>query len=80
MEPYRPLACALYDRLEALATRRARVPVVFTGPDGRAQHAQAVVADVFSEGEAEFLRLDTGAVVRLDALVSVDGVAFSGAC
>ena len=71
--PYRSIACGLYDRLEALATRRVAVEVVWQGDDGTEHRAIARLDDLFSDGEGEWLRLDDGRTVRLDRLVGTPG-------
>ena len=73
---YAPIACSLHDELESLATRGRTVSVRYL--DGRGATAEAAdrIVDVFARGGAEYLRLARGAEIRLDRLVSVDGISF----
>ena len=77
--PYHPIACGFHDRLEAWAVRRTPVEVVWRNGD-ELRRTTAVIADVYAQGGADWLRLDTGAVLRLDQLVEVDGMPLPGGC
>ena len=77
---YRPIACDFHDRLLAHATLRRTVEVVYRTaeePTPRVTHDRIV--DVYTRRGEEFLRLGAGAVIRLDRLLGVDGVAPDGA-
>lgn len=74
---YRPIACGLHDRLEALATTGGVVRVVYRAPDGDRRTLEDRLVDVFARGGEEFVRTGRGQRIRLDRLESVDGVAFN---
>jgi Rho-binding antiterminator len=72
MEKYNPINCDFYDELEALATIGKRVSIVFL--DGSAKVAvQGVIRDLFTMESIEYMKLDSGLVIRLDKLVGIDG-------
>ncbi len=72
-EEYRPIACDFHDRLEAFATLRRRVRLTLR--DGSAD-AEGIIADIYTTPDKrEFLRLDTGAEIRLDRIAAVFTVA-----
>lgn len=76
---YTPIACAFHDRLEHWAVRRQPVAVVWR--EGEAERsATTEIADVFARDGADWVRLGSGAEVRADRLVRVDGVALAGTC
>ncbi len=76
---YHPIACSFHDRLEDWAIRRTPVEIVWR--DGEIQQITTVcIADVFAQDGADHLRLDSGEVIRLDRLVSVNGVMLPDAC
>lgn len=77
---YRSVACGFYDRLEALAVRGQRVVFVYTTEAGAVEQRTARLADLYSRDGAEYARLDDETVIRLDWLVSVDGVPVAFAC
>ena len=67
---YTPLSCDRHDELEALAVRREAVRIRFRDAEGE-REAAGIIADIWAEGGAEYLRLDGGPVVRLDRLTKV---------
>ena len=73
-EPYQPISCEFHDVLESLATTAHRAPVVYVGDDGARHEVSAVITDLFGRDGVEFMVLDSGETVRLDRLVTVDGV------
>lgn len=73
---YRPIDCALHDRLEAHATVGRVVRIVARAPNGETREIEDRVVDVFARGGEEFVRTAGGELIRLDRLESVDGVAF----
>ncbi|MDT8340251.1 MAG: uracil-DNA glycosylase family protein [Longimicrobiales bacterium] len=85
--PYRPIDCGLHDELQLRAMRRALVtlryrpeaPADTVGAEVGDRCVTARVVDVHTRGRAEFLVLDSGLEIRLDALLEVDGIAFGAA-
>ena len=72
---YIPIDCNFYDRLEAWAVRREIVTIIYTSSEGgETQSIQGVIVDLYSKEKAEFLRLNTGETIRLDALQSVNNI------
>ena len=79
---YVPVNCEFHDVLESLATRGHRVPVHFVDADGRLAQTLGRIHDIHAHGGEEHLVLDAHRI-RLDRLVSVDGVrldAFDASC
>jgi transcriptional antiterminator Rof (Rho-off) len=76
-KPYTPISCSLHDELEARATRRTTAAIEFTGNDGPLHLVRTIIVDVFSRAGVEYLKTFEGTVIRLDALVSVDGQQYS---
>ena len=72
--PYRPIDCGFYDRIEQAAVRGTEIPLAYLNPDGAEVGTRARVADVYSRAGAEYLRLDSGAEVRLDRVLALDGI------
>ena len=75
---YRPIDCSLHDQLEAAATLRRTVQIVYER-DGETIETADRILDIFTRDGAEFLKL-SATEVRLDDLRIVDGVAFSPGC
>ncbi len=77
--PYAPIACGLVDELQLRAMRRTPVRVTFL-KEGAHGVFEGRIADIRSRDGAEFLLLEEGPTVRLDALVEVDGIPFGAGC
>jgi len=80
---YIPVNCEFHDYLEEFAMRRKQVSVHFFSEDGAARQRDAVITDVFAREGADYMTLSSGELIRLDRLVSVDGIelaAFPASC
>ncbi|GAB5519005.1 MAG: hypothetical protein RhofKO_12560 [Rhodothermales bacterium] len=77
MTPYTPIDCGFYDVLEANAVRRRTIEIVYINGDGE-QHITDRIVDLQAREHGEFMILASGQEVRLDALVTVGGVARPG--
>lgn len=77
---YQPINCDYYDRLEAWATMRTPSLLVFLDENGDRQEVSAIIADLYTVNKAEYLRMDNGLAVRLDRLLSVNGVPLPDHC
>ena len=56
MSDYTPIACALHDRLESLATLRPVVRIEYVDDNGDVRAAEDRIIDVFARAGAEYLR------------------------
>lgn len=71
---YHPVSCEFHDVLEAAAVLRKQVPVVVRAADGTTSTRTARITDVYARDGADYMTLDSGETIRLDALAAVDGV------
>lgn len=79
--PYRPIDCALHDELQLRALRRTVVSLSFREEGrGGVRSVSGRLVDVRTRNGAEYLSLESGAEIRLDLLVEVDGIPFGHAC
>ena len=69
------MPCSMHDKLLALATRKQPCTLLVQddGAEGGPRQVEGVIIDVFSRDGAEYLRLQDGALFRLDKLDTVDG-------
>lgn len=70
---YQPISCGFYDELEARATTRQPCTLTYrTQPDSPPSTYHGIIQDLFIRDKAEYLRLQDGFELRLDALVAAD--------
>ncbi len=77
---YVPISCSYYDELEALATLRRTVAIVYQAPGTPKQTIQARIVDFRTENKVEYMLLDNGLEIRLDWLIAADGKPVPKAC
>lgn len=75
---YQPIACGFYDEL-GLRMMRGQTCRLVIENDG-VRTVETIIRDVYTEGDAEYARLDDGACVRLDRIRQVDDVAAADRC
>jgi transcriptional antiterminator Rof (Rho-off) len=71
---YQPVACSFYDELGLRMMRGRPCVLVIDGEEGP-ETIETILRDIYSEGDAEFARLDDGTRIRLDRIRHVDDVA-----
>jgi Rho-binding antiterminator len=80
VEPYVPIDCNYYDRLEAAATMQRECEIIYRNDAGTEAALHERITDLFSRDGVEYMQLAGGTVIRLDRLSSVDGVPLPGNC
>lgn len=75
-EKYQPIACGLYDRLEELATLRKECEIVYLDEGNQECKLTDRITGLKSFQGAEYLSTSTGTTIRLDKLISVNGIPF----
>ncbi len=75
MQQYQNISCSYYDRIEAFATRKTECVIMYN--DGAEKSETGVIVDLFARDGAEYLKLNSGTVIRLDHLVSINGLPVS---
>ena len=79
-EPYQPIACALHDALEALATLRRPCRIVYRDDNDQLGNITEIIVDIFAHEREEFVRLRNDMLIRLDRIVSLDDKPFDPTC
>ena len=74
---YQPINCEFHDVLESVAVRRSPALIRYLDVNGEQAELRSCIIDVYARGGAEYLRLPSDQEIRLDRLVSVDGVVLS---
>ena len=70
---YIPINCGFHDLLLDRATRRSVVVLEYVVEEEK-RTKEAIFKDVYTKQKEEFLLLKDGEIIRLDHIISVDGV------
>lgn len=76
---YDPVACGFYDEL-GLRMMRGRPCTLVVGDGDATRTIEAVIEDIYTEGDAEYVRLNDDRRIRLDLIQQVDDIERPGAC
>lgn len=69
---YHPIDCGFHDILLDRATRQAYCKIFYYTPLREFTKANAVIKDVYTQDQEEFMKLATGEIIRLDRIIVVD--------
>jgi transcriptional antiterminator Rof (Rho-off) len=78
-DDYRPIDCSLHDQLEILALRGRPVALRVREPDGSTRELEDTVVDWVARDGVEWVVTGGGEEIRMDRLVTVDGIEFGDA-
>ena len=77
MKSYQPINCNFYDILEATAVKRKTVPIVII-EDKIQKKIESKIIDLYAKDSIEYMVMENDKTIRLDQIVSVDGVILEG--
>lgn len=77
---YQPIDCNFYDNFEAAIVRRRPVDLEYLDANGERVLSNTRLRDLKTHRTEEFVQLASGEWLRLDRIVSVDGVAAGESC
>lgn len=77
---YVPIACGLYDELEVRALKKQNVWLTYRISESQENKINCVITDLFSKNKIEYLKTDSGIIIRLDDILSVDNIPFNKSC
>lgn len=77
---YVPISCDFYDEIELLALRGSMCTVIFKNKNDESQTIESVIKNVFTKNKEEFLEMKNGDLIRLDRLISINGIPLPDAC
>ena len=78
--PYHPVSCDFHSELELLALRRTVCPIRYRNEAGEEVTVESSIEDLYTRNSEEFLVLKNGNPIRLDQLVSVNGILLKDYC
>jgi Rho-binding antiterminator len=79
MQKYKNISCSYYDQLEAYATKQTQCLVIYYADDVE-KTSDGIIVDLFAKEGSEYLKLNNGVVIRLDQLISINGIPVSNVC
>ncbi|GAA4446216.1 hypothetical protein GCM10023189_01090 [Nibrella saemangeumensis] len=71
--PYKSIEPGFYEEIKAVAAQRKLVRMEYLTDLHEYIRADALLKRMYAEGDAEFIELASGATIRLDSIVSIDG-------
>jgi len=71
---YQPINCNFYDELELLAVRQKTCKIIYHNEQAEVLERMDIIVDFKIKDHAEYMLLKSGESIRLDRLVSADGV------
>jgi Rho-binding antiterminator len=77
MKAYQPINCNFYDILEATAVKRKTVPIIIL-EDNIQKTIETKIIDLYAKDSIEYMVMENDKTIRLDQIVSVDGVILEG--
>lgn len=79
-EQYIPIDCNFYDRIEAAIVQRRTVLLEYLGAKGHLLSTETRLKDTQTKNGEEFLILPSGERIRMDRIISLDGVTVPKNC
>jgi Rho-binding antiterminator len=76
---YQNISCSYYDQLEVYATKKTQCSVIYIAKDLEIT-SDGIIVDLFAKDGAEYLKLNNGIVIRLDQLISINGILVNNVC
>lgn len=77
---YKPIDCNFYDVLEAKATLKKQVHVIYLDEANTTKSLDALIVNLYTRNKEEFIVFDNGFQLRLDRLIQVDDKKLSNFC
>ena len=77
---YIPIDCGFYDRIEAAIVQRKTVQLEYRNTEGHNALAETKLQDTQTREGEEFLILPSGERIRMDHILSLDGVPVPKSC
>lgn len=71
---YKPISCTLHDHFESAAVKGELVNFEILLYDGMIKIFSGIIVDIFIRDKAEFLKLKSGDEIRLDKIISMNGI------
>ncbi len=70
-EDYKRVSCDFYDKLEAFATLKKKVEVIYTDKDNIEKKESFLIRTLETKNKSEYLISESGIVIRLDQILKI---------
>ena len=77
---YIPISCDFHSELELLALRGTSCQILYKTEDNKIINVSGIIKDLYTLNKEEFLLLRDSTEIRLDQLVSVNGLELKNYC
>lgn len=76
---YKPISCNFHDELEALCVLKKKCEIIYSAMEAD-KSITGLIKNIITRKEGEFIEMDCGETIRLDKIVSVNGLKLSDYC
>ena len=74
MKSYQSVACQWYDQLEALSVKGLELQVIYIDEQNVHHHLAGSITTLYTKDKAEYMVINDQVHIRLDKLISVNGI------
>lgn len=74
MKSYEPISCQWYDQLEALSVKGLELQVTYIDEQNVHHHLVGRITTLYTKQKAEYMVINEQVHIRLDTLISVNGM------
>lgn len=69
--PYLPVSCRFYDQLEAWATMKTNLDIIYQNIPGESLLISGQIKDLYTREKCEYLMMESGIEIQLDLIDKV---------
>lgn len=80
MKPYTPIDCNFYDRIESAITQRQPASLTYLSLSGESEYLCEQLVNLLSKDQQEFLVTESGKLIRLDHIISLNNIFLEKQC
>ncbi|MCB0668035.1 MAG: hypothetical protein KDC80_19545 [Saprospiraceae bacterium] len=68
---YHPVSCKFYDQLEAWATMKTKLDIIYQNRPGESLLISGQIKDLYTREKCEYLMMESGVEIQLDLIDKV---------
>ncbi len=78
--PYKPIACSFYDIIETAAVKKSDINITYLNNGEITERVNVQITSINSKNKAEYITLSDNTEVRLDKILTINGVVLRNNC